>query len=164
MMPSGPPRVIEHHRVTVTAATRHGKRNLRSIDWVKHEGYDDGEWWVWAGQSWRPYGWGTRTSERHSAESAYQDDALRQRRLAGRGDVIRLGRDIEVPLVALRIICDALRGAGIAEIDIEDVKTVMSKYGSRLVALEKLPGEQRRHATALLHREIASVVVSSHRQ
>lgn len=151
---------VTRHPITVVATTRRGKRKLLSIEWAEYENHGKhGEWWL-------KMDWTTvRPSERFPDDAEYHGDLLRNEfRLAGRGEKIPIGRDVDVPLVVLRVICDALRLAGLHEVDVDDIKTVVSQCGARILTLDDLPAEQRRHAEALLHRQIVNAVVTSERQ
>ncbi|MDC8992503.1 hypothetical protein PR371_00720 [Mycobacterium marinum] len=148
--------------MTITATTKHGKRKLRSFDWLESD--HGGEWWLWFD---REVGGDAypekivRSSERYKdSPPPYHGDILRREfSLAGMSEVIRIGRNLEVPLSALRVICDAMRSAGKHEIDIDNLKSIVSRHGSRLAAIETLPKQRQRHAAELLHREIGSAVL-----
>lgn len=67
---------------------------------------------------------------------------------------IRLARGVDVPGSALAIVLDALHSDERRELDLDDVKVIVSQLGSRLTQLDSLDDSQRRHATPTLYSEI----------
>jgi hypothetical protein len=67
---------------------------------------------------------------------------------------IRLADGVDVAYEALTMILDAMMSAGRHDVDIDDIKTVVSQQGARITALPGLSDEERQLAESALHSEI----------
>lgn len=67
---------------------------------------------------------------------------------------VRLADGVDVSPQALCLILDALRSAGRHEVDVDDIKVVMSQLGSLLNRLASLDDDARRNARPALYAEI----------
>jgi hypothetical protein len=67
---------------------------------------------------------------------------------------IHLARGVDLSASALEVILNALRSGRRPEVDLDDVKVVLSQLGSRIERLDGLPADTRRHAEQALYTEI----------
>jgi hypothetical protein len=149
------------HAVTITAATRHGRTKLHTFT-------ADGDAWVYGTMPTR------KQFEAHRRELAAGQDVVElweRRSLARHPDMgvpygvglaapdssepaIHLARGVDVTHGTLAVILDALRSGERHEVDIHDIKVVVSQLGSEIARLFSLPSELRRHAEQALYTEI----------
>jgi hypothetical protein len=71
-------------------------------------------------------------------------------------DTINLGDGLSPRGDTLSVVLEALCHGGRAEIDLGDLKKILSQLGSRITGLGGLPDEQRRHAEPALYAQILS--------
>jgi hypothetical protein len=67
---------------------------------------------------------------------------------------IHLADGVDFPAATLTVVLDALRSGGRHEVDLGDIKTVLSQLGSRIAQLGNLGDEERRRAEPALYVEI----------
>lgn len=158
-------------RVTITVATRRGRRRLHTF----LRAFEDVE----GPGAWRP---DVRLTPAQLAESRRLAQAarasaaalpipylramtaltaqrtstlgLRHNEPLGAG-VVHLAPGVDVPGATLALILDALAAAGRASLDLDDLTAVITHLGGRIAALDGLGAEHRRHAEAALYTEIA---------
>lgn len=83
-----------------------------------------------------------------------QGNNLTAAQFIGEETPIRLAPGVDVHPAVLSHILHALRSDNRHEVDIDDVKVVVSQLASRTRQLDSLPGDTRRHAAAALYVEI----------
>jgi hypothetical protein len=67
---------------------------------------------------------------------------------------VHLADGVDVSAGTLAVVLDALRSDERHEVDLDDLKVVVSKHGSRIAQLDSLANEYRRLATAALYTKI----------
>jgi hypothetical protein len=67
---------------------------------------------------------------------------------------IHLARGVDIAADTLSVILDALHSDGRHEVDIRDIKMVVSQVGSDIARLDSVPSELRQHAEKALYTEI----------
>lgn len=70
------------------------------------------------------------------------------------GTTVVLCNDVDIPVGMLVFILDACASVARHQIDIADIKMIVSQLGSRISQIETLDGEQRRLAEPALYAEI----------
>lgn len=67
---------------------------------------------------------------------------------------IDLADGVDISVKTLTVVLDALRSGKRHEVDLADIKCVVSQLGSRITKLDGLGDQDRRHATDALYTEI----------
>jgi hypothetical protein len=165
---------VSDYRIVVAAPTSGGWRKLHTFDWD-----DELRRWI------PTLGWLTEKTLIAARDASVDSDgnfdselfltlsesqrfkvdprrnAQRIHTLTNPGGAFHLNADAVVPLPILSLIFDVLRENSHHRVNIDDIKVVVSKYGSRILALDGLPENARRHAAELLHQALASIVLRS---
>jgi hypothetical protein len=168
---------VTEYRIVVGAATQGGWRNLHTFDWN-----DEIQRWI------PSLGWLAEKTSIAAGDASIDSDgnfdaelfltlsdspgfkadprrsAQRIQALADPAGAFHLNTDAVVPLPILSVIFDVLRAHSRHRANIDDIKVVVSKYGSRILALDGLPDHDRQHAAELLHQAVASIVLPSSSQ
>lgn len=134
---------IPGYRVVLTNRTRRGVRKLHTfvVD-ADTEDEPGGPYWGRAVETLRPEGLdGVLTVAEQLPE------------------VVSLARSVDVPAPLLMVILDVCASAGRHSIDLADVNTIVSQWGSRLRALDTLAADQRAIATPALFSTIRDAVL-----
>jgi hypothetical protein len=70
------------------------------------------------------------------------------------GTIVHLAPGVDVSIEMLTVVLDALHSASRNELDVEDLKVVVSQLGSLINRLDTVDEVHRRHATQALYAEI----------
>lgn len=146
------------YQVTITAQTRAGRRRtLYSVDLVDPGAVElTGRWRVWRG--WHRERAARRRSSPAAAtgESSAALGALTQP--DDRSSPLEFPEGITEGLILYRDmlfhVCEALHRSRHREIDVDDLKRVVSIHGARLAQIDSLDEPTRRHATQALYSQI----------
>lgn len=137
------------NRITISVATPHGRRKLYTFRRDR-------------GGSWRasaPLGKLPNTAEPFAVRAA----AASRSRQHGLGidldqplgvGTVHLEDGFDPPASTLSFILDALHSGQRSEVDLGDIKTIVSQFGSRIPRLTALSDEQRQHAQPALYTQI----------
>jgi len=94
-----------------------------------------------------PLAEGARPQVRRKAGDLHYGETLGDKRVS-------LGYGVSAQGWTLGVIFEALRSAGRSEVDLRDIKTVLSQLGKSITRFNELPVEQWRHAEPALYAEI----------
>lgn len=139
---------VADYRVVITEGTRHGrtKRHTFVVD------DDDDRWTVEPDipkLMERGHNAGYGQSKNKPLDT--QKWGLARKPLPAK---VPLAPSFDVSSSVLIVVLDALVAAGRHQVDLGDMKVVVSQLGSRIAALDSLPDEKRRLAEAALYTEI----------
>jgi len=159
--------------ITVSVASRHGRTKLHTFirlpDDIPRDGFSAG--------------WGRATPRSHRQRIKFEQEHRQLNALAGHHPEhdwltlaaadfrptprrtkqpdevlgrqrVDLGEGVNPVGFTLAVVLDALHSDGRREVDLGDVKVVLSQLGSRITALDTLTDEQRQHAENALYSEI----------
>jgi hypothetical protein len=161
--PAPQPRFFDDY-ITVSVNSRHGRSSLHTFgSWAD----TPTQWFLATPPSAKQKAQlNKRASQgRHPSRTAQQFDTatdLRLRRPAGdvgygdmlaQGARVDLGEGVSPQGSTLAVVFDALREAGRTEVDLADLKVVLSEVGSAITRLDTLPAEQQRVAQPALYLE-----------
>jgi hypothetical protein len=145
---------VSKYLVTISTASRHGRSKLHTFGKLIEAPHL--RWFV-----------ETHASRKQMAERRVQGSPLPSpwppppRRDLGAppydvlpDGTIHLGDGVDVASETLIVILDALRSADRHDVDMDDIKIVVSQQGSRIAGLACLSDEQRHRAEQALHSEI----------
>ncbi len=159
--------------ITVSVASRHGRTQLHTFirlpDHIPRDGFNAG--------------WGQATPRSHRQRAQFDRDQRRLNALAAHhpehdwlapaaadfrpaprqkthpdavlgSPRVDLGEGVNPVGFTLAVVLEALHRDGRRQLDLGDLKVVLSQLGSRITALDTLADEQRRHAEPALYSEI----------
>jgi hypothetical protein len=140
---------VDREQIVISVATPHGRRNL----------------YTFSNKEDLQVGWRVATPPAKIPASSEPFDArfgtaFKQRNASLGVDVnsplldtgtVHLEDGFDPPASTLSFILDALHSDKRHEVDLDDIKSVVSQLGSRIAQLNKLSVEQRRHAEPALY-------------
>ena len=156
--------------ITVSVASRHGRTQLQPFirlpDHIPRDGFNAG--------------WGQVNPRSHRQRAQFDRDQRALRAAAARhsdaavlaagfrpaprqkthpdavlgSPRVDLGEGVNPVGFTLAVVLEALHRDGRRQLDLGDLKVVLSQLGSRITALDTLADEQRRHAEPALYSEI----------
>lgn len=132
------------HQVVVTEATRHGRAKRHTFARRFPEADGAGKW---------------RPEPPRGKQLRKQLGEQQLVRIPGSeplkpGTLVALADGVDLPATTLTVILEALASRARHQIDVADVKLIVSQLGSRIAQLDTLPVEKRRLAEPALYTEI----------
>jgi hypothetical protein len=143
---------VTKYLITVSKASRRGRKKLHTFGKLIEA--DHLRWTVETHVSRKQF------KERHAPQSplGVANWPPPERRDLGspryeelRNGPLHLDNGVDIAAGALTVVLDALRSDQRHEVDLADIKVVVSKHGSQIARLDGLDTETRRHAEAALY-------------
>ncbi len=128
------------HQVVITEATRHGRAKRHTFARRFPEADGPGKW--------RPETPRDKQFREQQSIRVPADKPLEA------GTMVHLADGVDLPATTLAVILEALASRARHQIDLVDVKRIVSQLGSRIAQLNTLPVEKRRLAEPALYTEI----------